>query len=182
MQHKRKIMTKIIKASEILRKKGYKQGKFDTNGFINTVGQFFLDHDISSKLLLIPFRFLDVEVDGDDPCKVFTLDDIKDLSYSDLLDYSHIEGFTFNNPYSLSWKDRLLGYKIEDINERRISSLKEYDPEDYERQKSLGILFPRVIIDKPYIENAAHMLHIMADYVVERGKGKQSDMFWVTLI
>lgn len=104
--------------------------------------------------------------------------------------FLRMEGLTYHNPYELKWTDRLVGYKMQTYKDFfkdyadycYVNSLKEFYPDEYKEQKAAGSFVPRVIVDKPYIENAAHMQHVMGEYIVERGKGKQFDMFWVTLI
>lgn len=78
-------MGKIISAQSILKQKGYVHNKFDTDGFMDAVGQYFIDNDVESKLLLIPFRFLDLKVDKkNDPCELVKREDLVNLSSSDL--------------------------------------------------------------------------------------------------
>lgn len=50
--------TKIISASKILEAKGYKQPKFDQQGFNALVASFFEAHEIKDTLLLVPQRFV----------------------------------------------------------------------------------------------------------------------------
>lgn len=49
---------KLISAQEILALKGFKQNKFDTQGFQSLVAHFFIEHEVSSTILLSPRRFV----------------------------------------------------------------------------------------------------------------------------
>ena len=49
---------KMITAQSILQEKGFQQNKFDTNGFCELVGNFFLSHEVKSVLQLVPKRFV----------------------------------------------------------------------------------------------------------------------------
>lgn len=51
--------TKIISASKILEAKGYKQPKFDQQGFNNLIASFFETHEVKDTLLIVPKRFAD---------------------------------------------------------------------------------------------------------------------------
>lgn len=51
--------TKIISASKILEAKGYKQPKFDQQGFNNLVASFFETHEIKDTIQLVPKRFVE---------------------------------------------------------------------------------------------------------------------------
>lgn len=51
--------TKIISASKILEAKGYRQPKFDQQGFNALVAQFFEQHDVKDTILLHPKRFVE---------------------------------------------------------------------------------------------------------------------------
>lgn len=179
-------MSKIIQASDILRQKGFVQTKFDTNGFINAVGKFFLANPVESKLLLVPYRFLDIKVHGDDPCDVVTQADLRTMSEADKISFSTMEGITSCNPFDVEWYERLLGYKaqteMKDGEPEYVRRMIRYNFEGFQAQKDAGILFPRIIIDKPFFENAAHLLRVMGGYIVEKRMKKRCKLYWVTLI
>lgn len=179
-------MTKIISAQSILRQKGFVKKKFDTNGFMEEVGKYFLQNPVESKLLLIPYRFLDIQVIGDDPCDVVKQEDLKDMTDADKISFNNMEGITRRNPFNVKWNEHLLGYKAQtemDGDEPRyIRDLIRYDFENFQAQKEAGILFPRMIVDKPFFENAAGALRIMGGYIVEKRVKRRCKMYWVTLI
>lgn len=73
--------TKIISASKILEAKGYKQPKFDQQGFNALVAHFFETHEVKDTLMLHPKRFVDWAMadtteDGYTGFVDFTSDDI----------------------------------------------------------------------------------------------------------
>lgn len=179
-------MGKILSAQSILRQKGFVQNKFDTNGFMEEVGRFFLQNPVESRLLLVPYRFLDIKVYGDDPCDVVTQEDLRNMSEADKISFSTMEGTTTNNPFKVKWYERLLGYKAQTkmINgePEYVRNMIDYNYENFQLQKEAGILFPRIIIDKPFFENAAGVLRVMGGYVVEKVTKKRRKMYWVTLI
>lgn len=152
-------MGKIISAQSILREKGFVQNKFDTNGFMNAVGQYFLDNKVEDRLLLVPFRFLDISRGGD---------------------------YTFN-PFGITEEEEKLGYKVQTENDDKgqvkfIVDLFETDFEEYRREMDRGLLWSRIIIDKPFFENAAGLLKVMGGYVVEKEIKKKRKLYWVTLV
>lgn len=51
----------MITAQSILQEKGFQQNKFDTNGFCELVGNFFLNHEVKDTITLIPQRFIEKE-------------------------------------------------------------------------------------------------------------------------
>ncbi|WP_315314984.1 hypothetical protein [Prevotella pallens] len=54
-------MGKILTAQELLKEKGYIEEKFDTNGFLQCVSDWFRSHNIEDKLLIRPKRFIEME-------------------------------------------------------------------------------------------------------------------------
>lgn len=63
-----------------------------------------------------------------------------------------------------------------------VRNMIDYNYENFQLQKEAGILFPRIIVDKPFFENAAGVLRVMGGYVVEKVTKKRRKMYWVTLI
>lgn len=152
-------MTKIMSAQSILKEKGFVQNKFDTNGFMNAVGRYFLENGVEDKLLLVPFRFLDISADGDFPY----------------------------NPFNITDEEEKLGYKAQTERDGRgrvkyIVDLFENNFEEYRKEQDAGLLVPRIIVDKPFFENAAATLRLMGGYVVEKQMKKKRKLYWVTLI
>lgn len=185
-------MAKIISAQSILKQKGYVQNKFDTNGFMQAVGEFFLANSVESKLLLLPYRFLDIKVDKDnDPCQLIKKEDIPNLSELERMDMDAMDRQAMghaSNPYGINWESRLLGYKAQTEMDRKENypawavELSHRDWEAFMEQQKAGLDKPRVIIDKPFFENAAATLRLMGGYVVEKQVKKHRNLYWVTLI
>lgn len=53
-------MSKFIQAKDILKAKNYVQNKFDTNGFLQDVAEYFMSRDINATFTIYPQRFADV--------------------------------------------------------------------------------------------------------------------------
>lgn len=54
-------MGKILTAQDLLKEKGYIEEKFDTNGFLQCVSDWFRSHNIEDKLIIRPKRFIEME-------------------------------------------------------------------------------------------------------------------------
>lgn len=54
-------MGKILTAQDLLKEKGYIEEKFDTNGFLQCVSDWFRSHNIEDKLLIRPKRFIEIK-------------------------------------------------------------------------------------------------------------------------
>ena len=54
-------MGKILTAQDLLKEKGYIEEKFDTNGFLQCVADWFRSHNIEDKLLIRPKRFIEMD-------------------------------------------------------------------------------------------------------------------------
>ena len=54
-------MGKILTAQDLLKEKGYIEEKFDTNGFLQCVADWFRSHNIEDKLLVRPKRFIEMD-------------------------------------------------------------------------------------------------------------------------
>lgn len=154
---------KIITAQEIISLKLDKK-KFDTNGFMTAVAEYFLDDktDAGARLLLVPFRFLDIKWER-----------FPGIS-------SEISS---NNPFGIEREDEDRGYKADmNMSHDRLFAMKHYNPEKYKEQEKAGILAPRIIIDEPFYENAAQALRVMGGYVLEKRRGGGRGLYWVRLI
>ena len=160
-------MKKIISAQNILKQKGYVQNQFDTEGFMEAVAKFFMEHEVKDKLLLVPVRFLDVK-----PNKF----------------YKNGQPMTYNS-YGISVKNKDKGWadQAEDKNRKWVfakdawgefSYLLEENPDD----RRFYIDEPRIVIDKPFFKNAIFMLEVMGGYVVERDKKSRKSKYYVSLI
>lgn len=157
-------MPKFMTAKDILRDKEYVAPKFDTTEFIRVVGEYFAKNDVKSKILLIPYRFIDIEW-------------VK-------FDWSDEPMASVGCPYRLNLSDRDKCYRAELELDKwgRLDAAGSYTMSNYTRQEEAGILVPRIIIDKPYFENAAGMLRVMGGYVVEKKMKKRVKLYTVSLI
>lgn len=54
-------MGKILTVQDLLKEKGYIEEKFDTNGFLQCVADWFRSHNIEDKLLIRPKRFIEMD-------------------------------------------------------------------------------------------------------------------------
>lgn len=157
------IMGKILSAQSILKQKGFVQNKFDTNGFMNAVGEYFLKNPVESRLLLFPCRFLDIERGAGE------------------------NGEDKYNMFNVTPEEEKVGFKVqtekaEDGWPVFAHELYEKDFDEYRLELDWYILRPRIIIDKPYFENAASVLRIMGGYVVEKWMKAKIKRYNVTLI
>lgn len=80
LKTKKNMTKKLISAQEILALKGFKQNKFDTQGFQELVARFFMEHEVSSTILLSPRRFV-------------TMDDAPECGYIDCTDPSYFTDY-----------------------------------------------------------------------------------------
>lgn len=157
-------MGKIISAQSILKQKGFVQNKFDTSGFMEAVGQYFIDNKVEDRLLLVPHRFLDIDrTVGADGKETFNL-------------------------FGVTEDEQKLGYKVQTAMNKLIGQpewVVDMNKNDWERFRwnlEMGIAVPRIIVDKPFFENAAGLLRVMGGYVVEKRIRKKRKTYTVTLI
>ena len=54
-------MGKIVTAQDLLKEKGYIEEKFDTNGFLQCVANWFREHEVKDKLIIRPKRFIEMD-------------------------------------------------------------------------------------------------------------------------
>ena len=54
-------MGKILTAQDLLKEKGYIEEKFDTNGFLQCVANWFREHEVKDKLIIRPKRFIEMD-------------------------------------------------------------------------------------------------------------------------
>ena len=54
-------MGKIITAQDLLKEKGYIGEKFDTNGFLQCVANWFREHEVKDKLIIRQKRFIEMD-------------------------------------------------------------------------------------------------------------------------
>ena len=51
----------MLTAQDLLKEKGYVEEKFDTNGFLQCVANWFREHEVKDKLLIRPKRFIEMD-------------------------------------------------------------------------------------------------------------------------
>lgn len=54
-------MGKIVTAQDMLKEKGYIEEKFDTNGFLQCVANWFREHEVKDKLIIRQKRFIEMD-------------------------------------------------------------------------------------------------------------------------
>lgn len=161
-------MKQLISAQSILKQKGYVQNKFDTNGFMQAVAQYFIDNSVESRLLLVPTRFLDIDRTNE-----------KYGNFFGITEEEEKRGYkvqTETVPYMLE----SIGQEITIA--KFMQDLQENDDLAWRTNSDLGIGVPRIVVDKPFFENAAATLRIMGGYVVEKEMKKRRKLYWVTLV
>ncbi len=169
-------MAKITTAQDLLKEKGYVANKFDTNGFLEAVADYFREHEVKDKLLLVSYRFLDVKTD----------DEILELAMKTKEDWS-----VFSRPYKEAiywrlstgkaggWKAQTKDGECDNCVPAGFDTLLDeytsgFNIRDIER--------PRIVVDSPYFKNALSLLQIMGGYVVEKKKRHGIDTALVSLI
>lgn len=197
-------MTKILTAKDIMAQKGIERPQFATNDFMQEVAQYFLTHDPNSRLLLFPYRFASVRIPSeDDPLSIVPVDELKNLppderqalfqlekpyawwlntSHEDLSkhDYSeeYFEDKFLDNPFALSWLDRLRSYKNETLTDQsgnliyieQLNSMAivvDRCLKFVRDQEKYSLLRPRFLVDHAFAKNIAATLRIMGGYIVE---------------
>ena len=66
-------VTKLVRAQDILKEKGFKASPFDTSAFQNAVVEFFRENDMSAKLTIRTMRFLDYKNAPKEPLFISTV-------------------------------------------------------------------------------------------------------------
>lgn len=135
---KTKRATRMISASDILKKKGIEQKEMDMNAFNEVVENFFMTHEAKSTILLVPERFieLDPQPEGDF------------INYLD---------------------ERVWEQKADDPND-------DFDFLDFQYMLKKGLVRPMLIINEPFIGNAAGWLRDFCGFVVKkRTRNKQRE-------
>lgn len=153
------MVKRMITAAQILAEKKFVVNKFDQPGFNYKIAEFFQSHEVKDTILLVPKRFVEMEVVGYTECmtdeekesykkKVGELEENKRKGWIDMTDLS-------------IWEK-----KVED----------PYDPfdfTDYTIAANKGLIRPMIYVDEPFIVNAQFMLATMAGFVVKKQRGKK---------
>jgi hypothetical protein len=157
-------MTKFIQAKDILKAKNFIQNRFDTNGFLNEVAQFFLENEVNATLYILSERFVDIDPDNESQKEyrieyqkgIITQED-KDKGYKAVM-----ETIAFDQSHYKDWGDSGINYYWRDVEQ--------------------GYFRPRIIIDKPFVRNAVFALRTLAGYTVERVRKRGETHYEVTLV
>lgn len=135
---KTKRATRMISASDILKKKGIEQKEMDMNAFNEVVENFFMTHEAKSTILLVPERFIELNPQPE----------------GDFIDYLD---------------ERVWERKADDPND-------DFDFLDFQYMLKKGLVRPMLIINEPFIGNAAGWLRDFCGFVVKkRTRNKQRE-------
>ena len=135
--------TKMLKASDIMKRKGIVQKQIDMNKFNEVVENFFITHEPKETILLTPKRFIEM----DNPPE------------GDFIDYLDVS----------VWER-----KCDDPND-------PFDFIDYQCMKKSGILRPTLIVNEPFIGNAAGWLRDFCGFTVKSRTRKKKKEYIVSL-
>ena len=135
--------TKMLKASDIMKRKGIVQKQMDMNKFNEVVENFFITHEPKETILLTPKRFIEM----DNPPE------------GDFIDYLDVS----------VWER-----KCNDPND-------PFDFIDYQCMKKSGILRPTLIVNEPFIGNAAGWLRDFCGFTVKSRTRKKKKEYIVSL-
>ncbi len=130
--------TKMISATDIMKKKGIQQKEMDMNAFNEVVENFFLTHEAKDTILLTPKRFIEM----------------KNPPEGDFLDFLDVS----------IWER-----KAEDPND-------EFCYIDYQLMVRAKIMRPMLMVNEPFIGNAAGWLRDFCGFVVKsRTRNKKKE-------
>lgn len=135
--------TKILKASDIMKKKGIVQKQMDMSKFDGVVEDFFMTHEPKETILLTPKRFIEM----DNPPE------------GDFIDYLDVS-----------------------IWEKKCDNPDDpFDFIDYQCMKKNGTLRPMLIVNEPFIGNAAGWLRDFCGFTVKSRTRKKKKEYIVSL-
>lgn len=147
----------MITAAQILAEKKYVVNKFDQQGFNAKIAEFFQQHDVKDTILLVPKRFVEMDVVGDE--RYMTEEEKKEFEQRKL-DVEEEKKRGWIDMTDLSVWER----KVED----------PYDPftfSDYIIASNKGLIRPMLYVDEPFVKNASYMLAVMAGFIVKKQRG-----------
>lgn len=136
----------MLKASDIMKRKGIVQKQMDMNKFNEVIENFFMTHEPKETILLTPKRFIEM----DNPPE------------GDIIDYLDVS----------VWEK-----KCDDPD----------DPDDpfdfisYQCMKKSGMLRPILIVNEPFIGNAAGWLRDFCGFTVKSRTRKKKKEYIVSL-
>ena len=151
-------MPKIITAKDILKSKGISLSRFNTNEFIQCVGEWFIKREASSVLTIESKRFVDLPNTVNDATEMVwgialanpTMKEARMLlkypMWLELTDKERSDGFR-----GLDYADKI----EKTIGRKMCDSVREY----YSN---------RMFVDTPYFSNAIAALQVMCGYSVKR--------------
>ena len=135
--------TKILRASDIMKKKGIVQKQMDMSKFNEVVEDFFMTNEPKETILLTPKRFIE-------------MDNPPDGDFIDYLDVS-------------VWEK-----KCDDPDD-------PFDFIDYQCMKKNRTLRPMLIVNEPFIGNAAGWLRDFCGFTVKSRTRKKKKEYIVSL-
>lgn len=135
--------TRMLKASDIMKRKGIVQKQMDMNKFNEVIENFFMAHEPKDTILLTPKRFIEM----DNPPE------------GDFIDYLDVS----------VWEK-----KSEDPDD-------PFDFIDYQFMKKNGMLRPILMVNEPFIGNAAGWLRDFCGFTVKSRTRKKKKEYIVSL-
>lgn len=143
---------KLLRAQDILARKGYAPPAFDTMGFQAAVTDFFLKSSVSASLLVFPARFLDYEgapSTGFHACTEYT---------SRTANIFARDGYFYDYPLPLFLGGRFGNLGYTDV---------------------IGL--PYILVDEPYVANALGLLKMLGFIVSRKRKTFGLPSYTVTI-
>lgn len=149
---------KLLRAQDILARKGYTPPSFDTMGFQTAVTDFFLKSSVSASLLVFPVRFLDYE--GAPGAGFHACTEYTSAEHDDIYEYCGVsrDGYVYDYPLPsfLGGRFGKLGYT-----------------------DCIGS--PYILIDEPYVANALGLLKMLGFIVSRKRKTFGLPSYTVTI-
>lgn len=175
-------VTKLVRAQDILKEKGFKAPPFDTAGFQNAVVEFFRENDMSAKLTIRTMRFLDYKNAPKNPLFISTVPVVtrwvETVNKEIWKEEKDEDGETvkYYESYRECW--------IDDVRTEAVCSWaeEEYCEEEREEWSITKYPYPKfikdvidddssdspfIIIDEPYATNAIGLLKMLG-FIVSR--------------
>jgi len=147
--------TKIIRAQDILKRKGYTPPTFNTAGFQAAVASFFESSGVSARLTVFCLRFLDYEdtpQSGFHACTEYT------AKTPDEFGISRDGKFFYDYPLPPFLRSRIGNLRSDEIG------------------------FPYILVDEPYVTNAVALLKMLGFVVSRKRRAFGVPCYTVTLV
>lgn len=147
----------MITAAQILAEKKYVVNKFDQQGFNAKIAEFFQQHDVKDTILLVPKRFVEMDVVCDE----------KYMSEEEKAEFEQRK-LEVEEEKKRGWID------MTDLStwERKVED--PYDPftfADYIMASNKGLIRPMIYVDEPFVKNASYILAVIAGFIVKKQRG-----------